>query len=190
MWSNAGEGAEVFVWLMQTTDPEGGKVQDEFKREYAKITLASSDGMAQVIKQLNLKWFIYSSLRINDTTIESVAREGIREMLLMLIAGPKSVASEALLMLSAVESMTLATNDPGGTWVAQRITLYERYGDQMALVNGDGGSLMPIVPNEADVKKRAEQKAAEQRRQDAINAMRKLQLHGLLPTMIHLLGNT
>ena len=54
MWSNAGEGAEVFVWLMQTTDPEGGKVQDEFKREYAKITLASSDGMAQVIKQLNL----------------------------------------------------------------------------------------------------------------------------------------
>ena len=142
LWSNAGEGGEVFVWLMRTTDPEGGKVQDEFKRGYAKITLTQSDSMAKVITQLNLKWFIYSSLRINDVTVESVAREGIREMLLMLIAGPKSVASEALLMLSAVESMTLAKNNPGGTWVAQRIALYERYGDQMALVNGDGGSLL------------------------------------------------
>jgi len=124
-----GDGVAVYAFILCVIDLRFGAVQDKLQLKYNNMKVSSTDSIAAVSKQIDLKWFLHKNHVLFNVLVESGRREGIRNILKMLLDGPGNVGTEAILSLSQVDLMDFASPDSAENWVKVRLENYQRYGD-------------------------------------------------------------
>ena len=159
-------GLEIYQWIMAHADLNSGLVQDAFKIKYPSVKITAVMPMTTIIEQMNIKWYLYKHIVVHRADTLLGAREGLREILVMLMEGPPGVATEASLKLTQIEFEPLVMPGGADAWIAARGKNYERYAPQLAKLAGqhqpasDPNSAALMAMTAAKEKEVAAQRAA------------------------------
>ena len=133
-----GDGVAIYAFILRVIDLRFGAVQDKLQSKYNNMKVSNTDSIAVVSKQIDLKWFLHKNHVLFNVLVESGRREGIRNILKMLLDGPGNVGTEAILSLSQVDLMDFTGHDSAENWVKVRLENYQRYGDLLVGSQGKG----------------------------------------------------
>ena len=78
---------------MELTDISQGRPQDMLRQKFASLKIQPADTMAHINKQIETKWFLYSHHTLFTIETEEGQREGVREVLKMLMNGPEKIST-------------------------------------------------------------------------------------------------
>ena len=127
------EGLQVYEWIMARLDLRRGKVQDKLRHKFTATTVNATMSVAAIGAAVDLKWFLFKHHTLYDASSEHGTREGIREILQMLLKAPGNIGTEAMLQLANVESMDVSAG--GDKWIEDRQESYKRYGQLLIGAN-------------------------------------------------------
>ena len=100
-----GDGIAIHDFIQRSIDLRYGAVQDKLRQKYSDMKVTPTDDIATVSKQVDLKWFLHCHHTLYDVETAHGRKEGIREVLTMLLNGPGNIATEAILALTHVDSL-------------------------------------------------------------------------------------
>ena len=119
---------------MQHTSLRVGKAQEKIRQEYNKQSVAPTDGVTQVIKAVESKWWLFT---VED---DEGVREGIKAIMKMMLGGPPSLAAAASQMLTTVGQAQFPNG--GEDYVEAYIEMLQEHGDDLLGKQKQDGSLM------------------------------------------------
>ena len=117
----------IYEFIMESVDLAQGKAQDLIRAKYQNgVELKPTDSMAVVIKQIEMKHYLWSKNTLFDHDSIQSQREGVRQILELMLAGPPQVANMASLAMTNVDGMAFPADGISG-WVEALSKTYDRY---------------------------------------------------------------
>ena len=105
-----GDGPGLFAWMMELIDLSKGRAQDKVRKAYTQVKVTPSDGGLALSTAIETKWWLYKQNTLYSTGTQSGIREGIRDIITMLLDGPPRVSARP----------TPLFTDNDGTWYISR----------------------------------------------------------------------
>ena len=87
-----GDGVAIHDFIQRSVDLRYGSVQDKLRQKYSDMKVTPTDDITTVSKQVDLKWFLHCHHTLYDVQAAHGRKEGIREVLTMLLNGPGNIA--------------------------------------------------------------------------------------------------
>ena len=119
-------GPAIYERIRQYSSHMTGRAQDIIQDKYMKTVVHENDSMAQIVKQIDQKWYLYQKHALLEAVSLEGQREAIRQIMKMLTKGPRMVATAATLTLMQAGTMALPDDGADG-YLRDLMETYRRY---------------------------------------------------------------
>ena len=102
-WQEHGSGQDMYMWVWSRTDLRIGTAQDRLRAKYPTVVVAETDSIAVIREKVSEKWFLFNHHTLYNPKRD--AKEGLRDLISMLLGGPPLIKSSALTELQALDKV-------------------------------------------------------------------------------------